>query len=383
MEGINVIGLTDELENLGRLKFELLEKGLRLSHRAQECLRDKKGPIRTRSGASGGLDIVLPKNVHVNVPVVEAFASSSQLVLDLENGDFVIRKNQNIICSVELQPIPSYYSLYTSDGISMVKVGQMCSGDRFCYGMTGPYCFFWKRERRCHYCTIGLNSKSDASQKTIGNLLETLSYAVNDPLIPAKHVLVGGGTPDGDDMGALLAADICRAIKKRFEHLKCYVMISAPLKDKYIDVLFDSGADELGMNIELYSDESWETYIPGKNKFIGKKRYFDALDYSVKKFGPINTRSLIITGIEKAEYTIEGAKKLASMGVMPILSPFRPLTGSLLENHQGFSHEINWDIFVKVASEVAKYNIPVGPTCIPCQNNVLALPLANSHFHEY
>jgi hypothetical protein len=137
------------------------------------------------------------------------------------------------------------------------------------------------------------------------------------------------------------------------------------------------------LNIELYSDDAWNNIIPGKNKYIGKKRYFEALEYSVKRFGPINTRSLIITGIEAPEFTIEGAARLASMGVMPILSSFRPLTGSFLENHKGFDYKTNWDIFLEVTKEAQKYNIPVGPTCIQCQNNVLALPLSTKHFKHY
>ena len=86
-----------------------------------------------------------------------------------------------------------------------------------------------------------------------------------------------------------------------------------------------------GLNMELFSDAAWETIIPGKHQHIGKQRYLKALEYAVSIFGPINTRSILIVGLEDARHTIEGAATLASMGVMPILSPFRPLEGSDLE----------------------------------------------------
>ena len=371
-----------ELQEIGLLKFEILASGLCVSEQARRLLEDSKRPIRTRSGASGGLDIVLPYDVHVNAPVLESFSRESSLALDVRNDDLVVCRSSEVLCSAELQPVPAYYSRATVSGAPMVQVGQMCSGDRFCYGMTGPYCIFWKAGQRCLFCSIGLNRKDDAPDKDIDSLLETLEAAVEDPRIPARHVLIGGGTPNTRDMGAVLAARLCRAIKKRFS-LSCYVMICAPSENNYIDMLWDSGADELGMNLEFWSASAWQRFIPGKHHWIGKDRYLGALDHAVRRFGPVNTRSLLVAGLESAAATIEGATYLASMGVMPILSPFRPLAGTTLEDTRGFSHEEYWNIYVSVLGSAGEFNVPVGPTCIPCQNNTLALPLPGDSYRFY
>ena len=378
-----LLEIPKELEKVGLIKFEILASGLKVSDRAGQFVAHAKGPIRTRSGASGGLDIILPHHVHVNSPVNKQVSSQSQLWLDVDDdGAFVIKRDRQTLCKAQLQPVPKYYTLTTSDGVPMVKVGQLCSGDRFCYGMTGPYCFFWKADRRCKFCSIGLNKDRDAARKTTGQMLEALAAAIEDPLVPAKHVLLGGGTPNAKDMGAVLAAELCEAIKKRFD-LSCYVMICAPLKNEYIDLMWRAGVDELGMNLEFYSDSAWEQFIPGKAKYIGKKRYIEALEYAVSRFGPINTRSILIVGLEDPEYTIEGAELLASMGVMPILSPFRPLERAELENRRGFNHKTYFDIYSEVHTRSMRYGIPTGPTCIPCQNNVLALPLPGDIYHFY
>lgn len=376
------ISLPSSLQKIGILKFELLTYGLRISAQAKRLLESSKGPLRARSGTSGGLDLVLPNEVHVNCPVNERHARKSSLVLDYVNGQLEITRNGDALASARLQPIPEYYGHETTDGVPMVKIGQMCSGDRFCYGMTGPYCWFWKAERRCKYCSIGLNADNDYPTKTVERLLETLEQAVTDPHLPAKHVLIGGGTPHGPDMGAILASELCRAIKARFP-ISCYVMICAPLNNVYIQMLKDSGADELGMNIEFYSDQAWTKYIPGKKEYIGKKRYFEALEYAVSLFGPINTRSLIIAGLESPEYTIAGAEFLASLGVMPILSPFRPLDGTELEDQSGFHYMEYWRIYEEVHRRIVNYKIPTGPTCICCQNNTLSLPLPGGQYHYY
>lgn len=371
------------LDELGRLKFRVLTEGCRIDESAHERITRKyKEPIRTRSGSSGGLDLVLPNDIHVNCPVNESFAGHSSVVLQGTTDRLFLVQQGYPPVPVELQPRPHLYDLYTTSGTPMIKVAQMCSGDRLCIGMTGPYCFFWKPERRCRFCSIGLNAGSDASQKSIEDIVEVAEAAVRDPLLPARHILVGGGTPDGEDMGALLAAQICRALRAKVS-VSIYVMITAPLKNQYIDLLKESGADELGMNIEFHSEQAWQKYIPGKASVVGKARYVEALEHSVAVFGPVNTRSLIIVGLEPADETLTGVEKLVSMGVMPILSPFRALAGTFLENTKGFDTDTNYRIYQESMAIGRRYGIPIGPTCIACQNNTLALPVGFPQYRFY
>ncbi|MBM3301608.1 MAG: radical SAM protein [Deltaproteobacteria bacterium] len=312
----------------------------------------------------------------------EDFAGHSGVVLQIVDDQLVLVQQDRLPVPAELQPRPVMYDLFTKRGTPMVKVAQMCSGDRLCIGMTGPYCFFWKPERRCKFCSIGLNAGSDASQKSVEDIVEVAEAAVRDPLLPARHILVGGGTPDGEDMGALLAAQICRALRAKVS-VSIYVMITAPLKNKYIDLLREAGADELGMNIEFHSERAWQEYIPGKASVVGKERYLRALEHSVTVFGPVNTRSLIIVGLEPADETLKGVEQLVSMGVMPILSPFRALAGSLLENAEGFDADTNYRIYQESMSIGMRYGVPIGPTCIACQNNTLALPVGFPQYRCY
>ena len=264
----------------------------------------------------------------------------------------------------------------------MKKIGQLCSGDRFCYGMTGPYCFFWKTDYAVQFLLHWIEQRLRRFSEDDWPALGDFGCGCRRPLLPVKHVLIGGGTPNVDDMGARLAADLCEAIKKRFD-LSCYVMICAPSKNEHIDILWQVGADEIGMNIEFYSDDAWNQYIPGKTKFIGKKRYLEALEYAVSRFGPINVRSILVAGLEAPEHTLKGAEKLASMGVMPILSPFRPLDGTESASVKGFDSRTYFDMYLEAYASSMHYGIPVGPTCIPCQNNTLALPLPGGVYHCY
>jgi hypothetical protein len=376
------------LESL--LKFEILATGLRVTSSAKDFLigRDEtkkaKLPIRTRSGVSGGLDLYLGQDVFVNAPTEESFASDSEVALDCTHGTkLVVRRGDDELLIPEPLPEPQFYSQVTADrSQSLRRIAQMCSPDRLCYGMTGPGCSFWHPDAVCRYCSIGQNYEADAVKKQARHLLEVVRAAVQDPLRPAKHLLLGGGTPPGEDMGALLAADLCRKVKQEFPDLSIYVMIVAPLHDHYIDALFDSGVDELGLNLEFWSSEAWQEFIPGKDRRVGRKRFIEALAHVAKLFGPMRSRSILIAGLEPINETLKAVDVLSSMSVMPIISPFRPLTGTPLENRRGFDLQQYEELFLAASEIVEDRAVPLGPTCICCQNNTLTLPIGTK-YHYY
>jgi hypothetical protein len=125
-----------EMDKLALVKFEILASGLRLTATAISQLDTNKRPIRTRSGVSGGLDLVLPFNVHVTAPIKESFSRHSPLFLDFSCSEgFFIRRGQDLLFKAQLQPEPAYYRRKTHNGRLMRTIGQMCSGDRFCYGI--------------------------------------------------------------------------------------------------------------------------------------------------------------------------------------------------------------------------------------------------------
>ena len=381
--GDQLLNIPGRHEATAELKFAILANGLRLTPRADATLFENdtanraKKPLRTRSGVSGGLDLRLSADVFVNAPVAERFAKSSDLVLDILENGFGVWRGDEFLANVTPLPEPRFYARETQDGTERLsRIGQMCSPDRFCYGMTGPGCSFWPKHERCRYCSIGFNKPDDATRKREDHLYEALEAAIDEPEWPARHVLLGGGTPVGDDMGALLAAQLCSGIKQRFD-LPVYVMIAAPLKNEFIRRLHDAGVDELGINLEFWSDAAWDKYIPGKRDRIGKTRFLEALEYSVSLFGPVRTRSILIAGLESPENTLHAVMELTQRSVMPILSPFRPLAGTQLANTKGFSTAEYITLYNEAKGITDKAQLPLGPTCICCQNNTLALPFGD------
>ena len=334
-----------------------------------------KTPHRVRSGSCGGLDIILPDGRYVNAPVTEHFVERSTFRLDVETSGQVAVVNEGTggSVAVRIPSAPEYYQeALCSSGRKMGQVGQICS-DRLGIGITNR-CTFWShRSERCRFCSIGLNVESGAEvrNKDVMEIVEVVDAAVADPVLPARHVLLGGGTPPGTDAGARAIAQAAEKIKERHPDLPVYAMIVPPSDRRWIGRLRAAGVDELGMNVELFSDEAGARYMPGKYQRLGIVNYLSALSLAVETFGPINTRSIVLVGLEQADHTVRGVERLAAMGVMPILTPFRPLVGTPMEHHERWPASEVWRLTVEAADATRQHGIPLGPTCVPCQSNTL------------
>ena len=88
-------------------------------------------------------------------------------------------------------------------------------------------------------------------------------------------------------------------------------------------------------------------------------------------------RSLLIVGIEPTNNTLKGVRELSSIGVMPILSAFRPIPKTPMSEYPSPTPETIYEVF-KAAQQICQQNqVPLGPSCIACQNNTITLPFGD------
>ena len=140
--------------------------------------------------------------------------------------------------------------------------------------------------------------------------------------------------------------------------------------------MIHSGVDEIALNIELVSN--WgRNIIPGKAE-IGLERYVDALKYLSYKMPKYSVRSIIMAGVEDTKYTLNGVEIISSVGAMPIISYYRQVGDMRIKNIFKDEYEI-LDLFQSACETAGRNDMIIGPTCIPCQNNVIAIPYTKHH----
>lgn len=353
----------------GLIKFQLFEKGIYLDDQMQSKLSEMgyRVPSVVRTGASFGIEAVLESGLCVNIPINR----NSPYRLD-ENFKNIIDENRNFICKVEILKNPITLDLNIRNEI-IPSVAKICF-DRL--GLTVySGCRFKETKRGCRFCGID-NSSHFKSRYLLSSIeaLQLIDSAMEVPNNGIRHILLSGGVVPREDYGAEIFAEITRSIKQKYPQLSVYVMLPPPPNNFSLKNMIDAGVDEIALNIEIFDQAIANTLISGKFE-IGLKRYFDALEFLCGQMPKFGVRSLLMGGIESVESTLKGIEIISKIGAMPIVSHYRAIHSALpscLESAESMYS------FWESASEIAdKYGMVIGPTCIPCQNNVIALPIGD------
>ena len=150
-------------------------------------------------------------------------------------------------------------------------------------------------------------------------------------------------------------------------------MSTPPLDSQVLFELKESGVTEVSFNIEIFDRNKAKEYMPGKGQ-IPLQTYIEALKNSVNIWGNTgNVRTMFIVGLESKNSLLTGIDNICRLGVSPILSLFKPIDGTPLSHLLPPSDEEILDIVCKVETICKKHNVPMGPTCVCCEDNTLKI----------
>lgn len=199
---------------------------------------------------------------------------------------------------------------------------------------------------------------------------EVLDYLMFKPTF--RHILIGGGSgePIAESKNIIILA---RKIRERNKTIPIYLMSLPPANPQILYQYKEAGIDEVAFNIEIWDRNLAEKLMPGKGT-IPLKQYIDTLKVSTSLWGKTgNVRSALIVGLNSQKTLLEAIQYLCQLGVQPMLSVFRPMIGTKLENTVSPSNQTLLSIYNKATDICSDYNLELGPTCKECRNNMLAL----------
>ncbi|MBI2839278.1 MAG: hypothetical protein HYX75_13260 [Acidobacteria bacterium] len=210
-------------------------------------------------------------------------------------------------------------------------------------------------------------------------MLECVRDALADPALPARHVLISGGTPRPTDYGYL--AEVYAQVLAAFPTTPVDIMM-LPLPG-LLDAadLHRKGANELCVSLELFNEQARSQLIPQKAA-IPIAEWLAFIECAVQTVG-MRVRSLLVVGLEPVEDTLLGVEALAERGCEPVLSPFRPAPHTPLEHVAPPSADYLADVFEQARDIAARRGAKLGPRCLPCQHNTLSLPDGSDYYHPW
>jgi len=342
-----------EFNTKAMLKACLLTEGIRL-HRSFAGLLPRK-PFY--SVVTEGIELEVNGAFFVNAPIREnspneLIVTNGQAIIRTENADYPVR------C------LPISQVLLEANATSNRPISDYCSisTDRAnIWPVDG--CYFAACNKPCCFCDVGFGP--DSYQTLDQSLsINALKAVIHDTTLPIRHIQVTGGTP------APYHWDHFVEVTKQAlsTGLPVSVMTSPTTPVSVLNELYESGVDELCVNIEFVSEELRSKLCPGKTSVT-----WDMLETLASKWPRGKVRSAIIIGPEKISAILQGIRRMAVIGIVPVLSPFRAVKGTPMSDFSGFTHESLYSLYMDTLEIMDIEGLFVGPLCSMCKHNVMAI----------
>lgn len=321
--------------------------------------------------STSGIPLRLPSDIWVNVPIVDYnpnFVTTTPFSLDWNGKDYILQSESNK-WSVIPTPVPHFATKPNSIGEPHIHFG-LTHTDRVRISPISGCA------NNCKFCDLPRTFAYRC--KPVELLEETIHAALNDPILPAKHILISGGTPKEEDY--LYLRNVYEHILAAFPSTPIDIMMLPLPGVMDLQSLKQQGLNGLSINLELF-DNSWRKKMIVEKNTISKDAWLDFIETGVNIFGS-EVRSMLMVGLEPMENTLQGVEALAQRGCTPVLSPFRPALGTPLHATPPPAAEFLIETFLRATEICVEYGVKLGPRCIPCQHNTITLPDGSSFYQH-
>jgi len=355
-----------------QLKFGLLADGLAMTSEALGYIAARNGdrPLTPADYAStSGVILVLEGDVWVNAPISRynanfVVAPPYRLVRD---GDGLVVEGRGLAARAAFWLPPHFqgernqageeYNSYAFTHADRVRVSPIEGCAFTCTFCDLPYEFPYRR-------------------KSVEGLLDVVRVALADPVQPAYHILISGGTPRPDDYQYV--RQVYESVITTFPDVLVDIMMVPIEEVMHPPWLAGLGVAEISVNLELWGEREARLRMPRKHK-QGRDHYLNYLSRAADELGGERVRSMLMVGLEPLENTLAGVEAIADRGCVPVLSPFRPDPSTPLRDHPVPSASFLKEAYLGAREVTQRRGVPLGPSCIPCAHNTLTFPDSHGH----
>jgi hypothetical protein len=224
----------------------------------------------------------------------------------------------------------------TADGVPFHTIANL-RHDRMVHVNYSQECVLKDKGEDCHFCNYSIRNATVKNPRQVGEVFSDL-YSSGE----GKHLnLTSGFMHERRELEYYL--DVADEIRERtgLREFPATAVIGAPTDLNVIEKYREAGYFSLRMNIEIWNHNIWKAICPGKDKYCGGwDNWVKALEFAAKVFGKARVASNIVGGIESKKSILEGIEWKLSHGIIGSASVWRPVKGSVLENHR--SPETSW-----------------------------------------
>jgi hypothetical protein len=267
-----------------------------------------------------GLQLQLPDEVRVLVPVDDATAASTPYAVVAENGRAFVVDDARPRIEVHPQPAPRFYARRTASGRPMWQIATV-QGSHLLVN-PASLCGFSTLGAPCSFCREGARPLGERERAaSIADVVEVVRAAFEEGA--AEFVLFNSSVYDADDGGIAFLSPYIVGVRKHFDTFVA-VQVHPPRTNDWIDRTYAMGVDALSYNLELFDPDVLGRHCIGRVRYVGRERYLEALAYAASVFPSGTVWTDLVLGLEPAEATTAGIDALAAVGVLPVLAIHHP-----------------------------------------------------------
>jgi sodium-dependent dicarboxylate transporter 2/3/5 len=362
------------------LEIELFCRGMVIGDSCHA--NDGRRISRTRAGLGSGLEIIIParpKDIWVNVPVVEPFAQRSAFTLQKRDDHYFVLDGRNAAeYPVRIPEEPAWYSRRTASGVEMSRIGVLQGNYLAVYVSNRCLYWTWSPSVACKFCTTGKNvGTAEESRKNWRDVVEVAQAARDESGSIFTHFNTGYHYEDRPDREVIHGLRQCevfvRAVREQVGGFIGIQAVPVPRAQfAEYDELIEAGTDHFSFCYEFEDPEVFARLCPGKERTVGQHAFFEAMEYTAKKLGRGRVSGEIIAGIESIEATKRGIDRIVSAGAFPTVCIFRPTVGSEMEDVPPPDPEAMKEVFAYVHESCRRARLPVG--ILPIEVSLVVQP---------
>ncbi len=344
-------------------KIMLLNHGVRISEQAIKEA-EKRGGLNYEEFAA--VDIHVNKEIYVNAPYMANRSQISPFEIDITSqGKFILCYQGEFLTNIDLRYQDNLSLKTTKGGIPFDVIGYLGNDRLRIFHRLG--CFFKDNHCGCKFCDV----ESTDEILCFEDIKEVLdAYKDNEDI---RHYLVGGGsnTLFSDFSHILTIVQYMKTLSNK----SIYLMALPPYDIQILTYLKQAGVTEIAFNLEIFDRNLAQMYMPGKGK-IPLGIYEKAFEKAISLWGNTgNVRTIFVVGLESKQSLLEGIEYVSKLGVSPILSLFKPITGTPLAHLLAPSDKEIYEIYINALRICKKNNVELGPACHCCEDNTLKVSL--------
>ena len=302
--------------------------------------------------------------------------------LERQDDGFVLRLEDETVCSVLFPPEPAHYRQRLASGKAVSEIAPVIEWGYLIYLTVFRRCQYVGSEQECRFCDINRNFDQRRAAhlpyttvKSVEEIIEALEI-ISSSCSNSEAYTLTGGSVTGDLRGKSEAdfyVQYAQAIEERFPGKWIGKVVVQALPKEDLEKFREAGIRIYHPNYEVWDKRLFAWLCPGKSATIGRGNWIQRILDAREVFGASCVIPNFVGGVEMARpygfesieeairSTGEGLEFFMSHGVTPRFTTWCPEPLSDLGSQEPAPLEYNLRLLEVYRDTLAKYRLAPPP----------------------